>query len=550
MHNVKFNPIKQKILFCDNSEVLSQESSDTLKQSSYPKYSVIGTQKIQKKEENKNNTKKDNKKNIRHYIRPNSILKQKYCQPMGLFAINVILNKHHSHIYSNYKENIILSKNKEYFQKYYTYNKSISIIPKRYMYFFHHMKYLEIPKFNDFSLNNYFRTIGCEKIKIYKSQTYPKKPKVIKDLKKDNIVFNQQIIETLENENFSTQESHIENLEISKITNKVSNNYIFQQDNFDFKNNNNLKDEKSLNLSESEIINKNNFEDDSILLVCKNLSKSVEKKRKKIVHYRVQSDINKFKKKDTTLPKNINISNKRKSSQIYKKININAKKTIQTSKKISNLPLIKEIKTIEPKHKSVFSNIINENLIEENKKLLQSLQPKLNLKNIIEKSTKEKIKRNKLIKHNKIMSDIPKIIQENKFYTIFNESVGKSKIQNIKTNESLNLINLKKNIKKEILYTKLDNQKRNTINIIKNTNKREAKMNYRRYITCKIDINRKNCTEISESTKNSKKSNNLIRSLNSNTIQRFLINKKDSNLYNKRKFNKILSITTKDKKSK
>jgi len=65
--------------------------------------------------------------------------------------------------------------------------------------------------------------------------------------------------------------------------------------------------------------------------------------------------------KDTTLPKNINISNKRKSSQIYKKININAKKTIQTTKKISNLPLIKEIKTIEPKHKSVFSNIINEN---------------------------------------------------------------------------------------------------------------------------------------------------------------------------------------------
>ena len=131
----------------------------------------------------------------------------------------------------------------EYIKKYYTYNESIKIIPKRQVYFKHLMIYVEGPIYKDFIYNKILKLKGLEKLNIYKRTNYPKKFNKKEKLNTDNnilldsnIIFNTNVIETIEN--CSTSLTQCSNKKISNINkvNNNNNNKIIQSENNEKKN--------------------------------------------------------------------------------------------------------------------------------------------------------------------------------------------------------------------------------------------------------------------------------------------------------------------------
>ena len=145
-------------------------------------------------------------------IRNNYILSQKvlrkYNKNFDIMRINNIIFKKKCHLFSIYNDTyMFINEEVEYIKKYYNYNESIKIIPKRQAYFKHLMIYIEGPIYKDFIYNKILKLKGLEKLNIYKKTNYPKKFNKKEKLQTDNnnilldsnIIFNTNVIETIEN---------------------------------------------------------------------------------------------------------------------------------------------------------------------------------------------------------------------------------------------------------------------------------------------------------------------------------------------------------------
>lgn len=284
---------------------------------------------------------------IKNYILSKKIL-SKYNSPklsnLGLFIINNIIQNKKCNICTLYNDIIIFSNGKvEYIKKYYKYSESIKIIPKREVYFKHLMQFIERPIFRNFTYNKISRKIGLDKLSIYRRINYPKKfnKKIYNNkILSDNIIFNHDVIETIENCSTS----------ITQRSNKDQNN-----DKKDKNNNikcenkgNNYENESSM-ISEIKINNCNNKKNDnniscidnSLLIIMKDLSIS-------------QNKINEYLCKNNSKYKNLylKIENKKKSKAHNTLSNKNYPKNKNEFKDMKE----KDPKFLEENEKNIINN--------------------------------------------------------------------------------------------------------------------------------------------------------------------------------------------------
>lgn len=284
---------------------------------------------------------------IKNYILSKKIL-SKYNSPklsnLGLFIINNIIKNKKCNICTLFNDIIIFSNGKvEYIKKYYKYSESIKIIPKREVYFKHLMQFIERPIFRNFTYNKISRKIGLDKLSIYRRINYPKKfnKKIYNNkILSDNIIFNHDVIETIENCSTS----------ITQRSNKDQNN-----DKKDKNNNikcenkgNNYENESSM-ISEIKINNCNNKKNDnniscidnSLLIIMKDLSIS-------------QNKINEYLCKNNSKYKNLylKIENKKKSKAHNTLSNKNYPKNKNEFKDMKE----KDPKFLEENEKNIINN--------------------------------------------------------------------------------------------------------------------------------------------------------------------------------------------------
>ena len=177
-----------------------------------------------------------------NYILSQKLLLTKYNRNYNIMRINNIIFRKKCHLLSIYNDTyMFINEEVEYIKKYYTYNESIKIIPKRQVYFKHLMIYIEGPIYKDFIYNKILKLKGLEKLNIYKRTNYPKKFNKKEKLNTDNnilldsnIIFNTNVIETIEN--CSTSLTQCSNKKISNINKITNNNKIIQSENNEKKN--------------------------------------------------------------------------------------------------------------------------------------------------------------------------------------------------------------------------------------------------------------------------------------------------------------------------
>ena len=284
---------------------------------------------------------------IKNYILSKKIL-SKYNSPklsnLGLFIINNIIQNKKCNICTLYNDIIIFSNGKvEYIKKYYKYSESIKIIPKREVYFKHLMQFIERPIFRNFTYNKISRKIGLDKLSIYRRINYPKKfnKKIYNNkILSDNIIFNHDVIETIENCSTSiTQRSNID----QNNDKKDKNNNIKCENK-----GNNYENESSM-ISEIKINNCNNKKNDnniscidnSLLIIMKDLSIS-------------QNKINEYLCKNNSKYKNLylKIENKKKSKAHNTLSNKNYPKNKNEFKDMKE----KDPKFLEENEKNIINN--------------------------------------------------------------------------------------------------------------------------------------------------------------------------------------------------
>lgn len=284
---------------------------------------------------------------IKNYILSKKIL-SKYNSPklsnLGLFIINNIIKNKKCNICTLFNDIIIFSNGKvEYIKKYYKYSESIKIIPKREVYFKHLMQFIERPIFRNFTYNKISRKIGLDKLSIYRRINYPKKfnKKIYNNkILSDNIIFNHDVIETIENCSTSiTQRSNID----QNNDKKDKNNNIKCENK-----GNNYENESSM-ISEIKINNCNNKKNDnniscidnSLLIIMKDLSIS-------------QNKINEYLCKNNSKYKNLylKIENKKKSKAHNTLSNKNYPKNKNEFKDMKE----KDPKFLEENEKNIINN--------------------------------------------------------------------------------------------------------------------------------------------------------------------------------------------------
>ena len=284
---------------------------------------------------------------IKNYIVSKKIL-SKYNSPklsnLGLLNINNIIQNKKCKICTIYNDIIIFSNGKvDYIKKYYKYCESIKIIPKREVYFKHLMQFIERPIFRNFTYNKISRKIGLDKLSIYRRINYPKKfnKKIYNNkILSDNIIFNHDVIETIENcSTYITQRSNKEQNNDKKDKND---NIIFENKG------NNIGNESSI-ISEIKTNNCNNKKNDnniscidnSLLIIMKDLSIS-------------QNKINEYLCKNNSKYKNLylKIENKKKSTTH----NTLSKKNYPKNKNEFKETKEKDPKFLEENEKNIINN--------------------------------------------------------------------------------------------------------------------------------------------------------------------------------------------------
>ena len=215
--------------------------------------------------------------NNNYYISQKILMK--YNKNYDSMIINNIILRKKCHFYAIYNDNYMFINNEiEYIKKYYSFNESIKIIPKRQIYFKHLMIYIERPIYKDFLYNKILKSKGLEKLNIYKRKNYPnkynKKNKISLDnniLSNSNIIFNSNVIETIEN--CSTSLTQCSNKKINNIKN-INKNKITHPKNIEKKNiNESIISEIKYNGCQNKRSDANDFcIDNSLLIVMKDLA--------------------------------------------------------------------------------------------------------------------------------------------------------------------------------------------------------------------------------------------------------------------------------------
>ena len=158
-------------------------------------------EKIQDKRKSIISKQKENEFIFQNYILSTKIL-MKYNKNYNSVTINNLFIRKKCHFQAIYNDmKIYINTNIEYIKKYYTYNESIKIIPKRQAYFKHLMIYIEGPIYKNFIYNKILKRKDLEKLSLYKRTNYPKKYNKNNNiiLSDNNIIFNSDVIETIEN---------------------------------------------------------------------------------------------------------------------------------------------------------------------------------------------------------------------------------------------------------------------------------------------------------------------------------------------------------------
>ena len=328
-------------------------------------------EKIQDKRKSIISKQKENEFIFQNYILSTKIL-MKYNKNYNSVTINNLFIRKKCHFQAIYNDmKIYINTNIEYIKKYYTYNESIKIIPKRQAYFKHLMIYIEGPIYKNFIYNKILKRKGLEKLSLYKRTNYPKKYNKNNNiiLSDNNIIFNSDVIETIEN--CSTSLTQCSN---KKNNNININNNIIQTKNSAKKNiNDSIISEIKTNGCRNRRSDSNiSCIDNSLLMIMKDLAISqnvinrylynnntnyknlynrMKSKSKTITiknRKNKENQINIRKSKNKTIQNEINIKQhhnyKESENNLIKKIKQNSK-----SKMRSSISLIKKINNIKIK---------------------------------------------------------------------------------------------------------------------------------------------------------------------------------------------------------
>ena len=328
-------------------------------------------EKIQDKRKSIISKQKENEFIFQNYILSTKIL-MKYNKNYNSVTINNLFIRKKCHFQAIYNDmKIYINTNIEYIKKYYTYNESIKIIPKRQAYFKHLMIYIEGPIYKNFIYNKILKRKGLEKLSLYKRTNYPKKYNKNNNiiLSDNNIIFNSDVIETIEN--CSTSLTQCSN---KKNNNININNNIIQTKNSAKKNiNDSIISEIKTNGCRNRRSDSNiSCIDNSLLMIMKdlaicqnvinrylynnntnykNLYNRMKSKSKTITiknRKNKENQINIRNSKNKTIQNEINIKQhhnyKESENNLIKKIKQNSK-----SKMRSSISLIKKINNIKIK---------------------------------------------------------------------------------------------------------------------------------------------------------------------------------------------------------
>ena len=328
-------------------------------------------EKIQDKSKSIISKQKENEFIFQNYILSTKIL-MKYNKNYNSVTINNLFIRKKCHFQAIYNDmKIYINTNIEYIKKYYTYNESIKIIPKRQAYFKHLMIYIEGPIYKNFIYNKILKRKGLEKLSLYKRTNYPKKYNKNNNiiLSDNNIIFNSDVIETIEN--CSTSLTQCSN---KKNNNININNNIIQTKNSAKKNiNDSIISEIKTNGCRNRRSDSNiSCIDNSLLMIMKDLAISqnvinrylynnntnyknlynrMKSKSKTITiknRKNKENQINIRNSKNKTIQNEINIKQhhnyKESENNLIKKIKQNSK-----SKMRSSISLIKKINNIKIK---------------------------------------------------------------------------------------------------------------------------------------------------------------------------------------------------------
>ena len=108
-----------------------------------------------------------------------------------IFVISYIVNRHIKN-YNNIDH--------EYMKEYYSQKESKRIIPKKEIYYRHHMEFLEKPYFNNVNINKIRKSFCLEKLNVYLSQKKKgRKNKQIDNPEDDHKIFDTSVLELIEN---------------------------------------------------------------------------------------------------------------------------------------------------------------------------------------------------------------------------------------------------------------------------------------------------------------------------------------------------------------
>ena len=328
-------------------------------------------EKIQDKRKSIISKQKENEFIFQNYILSTKIL-MKYNKNYNSVTINNLFIRKKCHFQAIYNDmKIYINTNIEYIKKYYTYNESIKIIPKRQAYFKHLMIYIEGPIYKNFIYNKILKRKCLEKLSLYKRTNYPKKYNKNNNiiLSDNNIIFNSDVIETIEN--CSTSLTQCSN---KKNNNININNNIIQTKNSAKKNiNDSIISEIKTNGCRNRRSDSNiSCIDNSLLMIMKDLAISqnvinrylynnntnyknlynrMKSKSKTITiknRKNKENQINIRNSKNKTIQNEINIKQhhnyKESENNLIKKIKQNSK-----SKMRSSISLIKKINNIKIK---------------------------------------------------------------------------------------------------------------------------------------------------------------------------------------------------------
>ena len=283
-----------------------------LKERIFNKY-YKGKNKIGKNKKEKNVTLND-------YILSKKVL-MKYNNNYDSMVISHIITQKKCHFSALYNDTcMFINTQIEYIKKYYLYNESIKVIPKRQAYFKHLMIYREGPICKNFIYNGILKRKGLEKLNLYRRANYQKKfhQKInlnINNNDDSNIIFNSNVIETIEN--CSTSLTQCSN---KKNNNININNKIILSENSDKKNiNESIISEIKCNSNICHNKRIDNNIDKSLLMIMKDLAISPN-----LINTYLYKHNNNYKKlynKMKSKSKTITIKNRKERKIKEKKLN-------------------------------------------------------------------------------------------------------------------------------------------------------------------------------------------------------------------------------------